>query len=59
MKRPTCMEKRILVDVPVVYICPKCGGEEIITYTFVPKPEWGNIIHSCEFCGYNWSDENE
>ena len=27
MKRPKCMEKRILDDVPVKHLCPKCGSE--------------------------------
>ena len=27
MKRPKCMEKRILDDVPVKNLCPKCGSE--------------------------------
>ena len=30
MKRPKCMEKRILDDVPVTNICPKCGSEMTI-----------------------------
>ena len=27
MKCPKCMEKRILDDVPVKNLCPKCGSE--------------------------------
>ena len=27
MKCPECMEKRILDDVPVKNLCPKCGSE--------------------------------
>jgi predicted RNA-binding Zn-ribbon protein involved in translation (DUF1610 family) len=45
MKRPKCMEKRILDDVPVVNICPKCGSE------MFPAYELSQETLACSNCG--------
>jgi predicted RNA-binding Zn-ribbon protein involved in translation (DUF1610 family) len=49
MKRPKCMEKRILDDVPVKNLCPKCGSEMVWSYTpFEEDPEHG--VNLCLHC---------
>ena len=49
MKCPKCMEKRILDDVPVKNLCPKCGSEMVWSYTpFEEDPEHG--VNLCLHC---------
>jgi len=38
MKCPKCMEKRILDDVPVKNLCPKCGTRWIRVVDWQPFP---------------------
>jgi len=49
LKCPKCMEKRILDDVPVKNLCPKCGSEMVWSYTpFEEDPEHG--VNLCLHC---------
>jgi len=47
MKCPKCMEKRILDDVPVKNLCPKCGSE--MASCVFPDGSWST---ECPECGY-------
>ena len=54
MKCPKCMEKRILDDVPVKNLCPKCGSEMIDDFLDNPAddPEPVYLAHICLECGH-------